>query len=174
LEEIEKLLLSKIHEYRLTALLILGMRFRRGNSMTKGKIARFYIKNVRMINNWDLVDASAPYILGGYLEKRDRNLLYVFAKSDFIWKRRIAIVSTYHFIRKGEFIDTLAISELLLEDTHDLIHKAVGWMLREVGKKDEKVLKRFLDTYAGTMPRTTLRYAIERLTPAEKKHYMNI
>ncbi|MEN9647716.1 MAG: hypothetical protein RLY57_520 [Candidatus Parcubacteria bacterium] len=174
LVEVEKLLRSHIHEYRMTALLILVIQYEKADEMGRARIVRSYIKNVSKVNNWDLVDASAPYILGAYIEKNSRDILYTYAVSTSLWKRRIAIVATQYLIRKGEFTDTLKISELLLCDSQDLIHKAAGWMLREVGKKDIKALKGFLDTHVTRMPRTMLRYAIERLSPFERKHYMNI
>lgn len=125
------------------------------------------------VNNWDLVDSSAPYILGAYLVNKDRALLYKLAQSDSVWERRMAIVATYHFIKKGEFNDTLKISRMLLKDPHDLIHKAVGWMLREVGNRSAPTLRQFLDQHARAMPRTMLRYAIEKLSPSERQRYMS-
>jgi 3-methyladenine DNA glycosylase AlkD len=161
LPEVKALLRSKIHEERLVALLLLVQKYK----WAEERIAKFYLDNIRQVNNWDLVDLSAPGILGPF---NDRRLLLKLAKSDNIWERRIAIVTTLHFIRKGDFGDTLKIAEMLLHDGHDLIHKAAGWMLREVGKKDTAALEQFLDSHYAAMPRMMLRYAIERL-PAEKR-----
>ena len=172
LSEITKLLESKVHEHRLTALEILVMQFERGDRKIQEKIARFYLKHTKYINNWDLVDTSARYILGEYLASKDRKVLYKLVKSKNLWERRIAIVTTHAFITHGDFADTLKLSEFLLTDTHDLIHKAAGWMLREVGKKDEATLKKFLNKQAHHMPRTMLRYAIERFPKEERTKYL--
>jgi len=166
------LLDSKIHEYRLTALIILVNKFKKGNEKTKEKIFKLYLKNTKHINNWDLVDLSAPNIIGSYLVDKDKSILVKLAKSPNLWKKRIAIISTICFIRNNSFSDTINIATILLADSHDLIHKAVGWMLREVGKKDKQELTRFLDKYCKSMPRTMLRYSIERLNPDQKNHYM--
>ena len=131
-----------------------------------------YLGNTRFINNWDLVDCSAPQVVGGFLMTRPRKPLFELAKSKSLWERRIAIVSTQHFIRHGEFDETLAISQMLLGDKEDLIHKAAGWMLREVGKKDQSVLEGFLDRHGAVMPRTMLRYAIERFPPDQRRAYL--
>lgn len=173
--EIKKLLKSPLHECRLTALIILGEQFKQGDRAKREKIVRLYLKHSKRVNNWDLVDASAPQILGTYLygvPKKERTMLYTLARSSNLWEKRIAIVSTYAFIKQGEFKDTLALSEILLHDTHDLIHKAVGWMLREVGKKDTAVLEQFLNNHAAYMPRTTLRYALEKFPIVVRKRYM--
>jgi len=173
LAEAEKLLHSRIHEERLTALLILDGLFKRGDSQTQEKIYKIYLKNTRYINNWDLVDLSAPNIVGARLYKRDRKILYRLAKSKSLWERRIAILATFYFIRQSDCADTLKIAKLLLTDQHDLMHKAAGWMLREVGKRcSEKELKKFLDQYGAEMPRTMLRYAIERLPEKERQRYL--
>jgi len=172
--EIRVLLGSAIHEERLIALLLLVDAFNRGNSADRQTIYDLYLANTARINNWDLVDSSAPAIVGGWLDARSRAPLRVLAKSPSLWERRIAIVATAHFIRRGEFDDTLAIARLLLNDGHDLIHKAVGWMLREVGKKDGAVERRFLDAHAAEMPRTMLRYAIERFPLAEREAYLRM
>ncbi|MGI0005607.1 MAG: DNA alkylation repair protein [Nitrososphaera sp.] len=168
LEDVKGLLYSKIHEERLVALLIL---VRKSKADLEG-VARFYINNISQVNNWDLVDLSAPRILGAYLEGRDRSILYRLAASDKLWERRIAIIATQHFIRKDDFADTLKISEMLLADDHDLMHKAVGWMLREVGKRDLAVEEAFLQRHWKNMPRTALRYAIERFPEEKRRAYM--
>ena len=169
LATVKKLLQSRIHEERLVGLLILVHKFESGE---KG-IADFYLRHLRSVNNWDLVDLSAPCILGTHLSHRSRSLLYKLAKSESQWERRIAIVSTYHFIRNKEFDDTLKIAIILINDRHDLIHKAVGWMLREVGKRNEGLLEKFLSVHHSKMPRTMLRYAIERLPEKKRKYYLS-
>ena len=178
LPEIKKLLQSPVHECRLTALLILTYQYakavRNSDPKTQKNIFDVYIKNTKYINNWDLVDVTCHIIVGGYLYDKDRSILYDFANSKNIWKKRIAIVSTFYFIREKDFSDSLKIGEMLLGDTHDLIHKAVGWMLREVGKRDEKVLHDFLKKNVTKMPRTTLRYSIERLPEEFRRYYMNM
>ena len=170
--DIKKLFLSKIHEHRFIALVILRENFKKGDKKSKKEIFDFYLANINNINNWDLVDVSAPKIIGAYLNDRDRKILYKLARSKNIWERRIAIVSTFTFIRNNDFFDTLTISELLLNDSEDLLHKACGWMLRELGKRDEKVLKQFLDKFGNKMPRTMLRYAIEKFSKIERKKYL--
>jgi 3-methyladenine DNA glycosylase AlkD len=172
LSDIQKLLKSKIHEYRFIALVILTMQFKKLDAPGKNKLVGFYLENTKNINNWDLVDTSAPYILGEFLLDKPRQVLYTLARSQDLWEKRIAIVSTQQFIKNNQFEDTIKISEILLDDKHDLIHKAVGWMLREMGKKDEKTLTKFLDKFSKIMPRTALRYAIERLSARQKKTYM--
>lgn len=172
LSEIQKLLNSKIHEHRFTALEILVMQYEEMDHKNKEKIVKFYLKNTKNINNWDLVDTSAPYILGNYLLGKERDILYKLAKSKNLWERRIAIVSTFAFIKEKDLKDTVKISEILLSDGHDLIQKAVGWMLREAGKKDLKTLLSFLDKHYKKMPRTMLRYSLEKLNPKQKKFYM--
>ena len=126
------------------------------------------------VNNWDLVDSSAHLIVGAWLWDKDRSPLQTWAKSSQLWERRIAIIATLQYIRKDDFTETLSLAELLLIDPHDLMHKATGWMLREVGKRDEQALRHFLDRHAAVMPRTALRYAIERLKPADRQHYMQM
>ena len=165
-KDIQKLLNSKIHEYRLTGLFILIEK------EDKEKVFNLYLKNTKNINNWDLVDLSAPKILGSYLKNKKRDILYSLAISDNLWERRISIVSTYAFIKENDFKDTIKIAKILLSDKHDLIHKAVGWMLREVGKRDKEIEKSFLNKYYRNMPRTMLRYSIERFNPKEKEFYM--
>lgn len=169
-KELQELLDSKYHECRLTALLVLVENY---HHKDKEKVVEFYLKNIKSINNWDLVDLSCPKILGAYLFQKERNLLYNLAKSKNMWERRIAIVSTYHFIKNNDFKDTLKISKMLLKDKEDLIHKATGWMLREVGKKDETVLIAFLEKEYYNIPRTALRYAIERLEESKRKYFLN-
>jgi 3-methyladenine DNA glycosylase AlkD len=170
LGEVQKLLKSKIHEHRLVALYILIFQFNAGDDMVKKQIYTIYCAHTRCINNWDLVDTSAPYIVGAYLSDRPRRDLYTFARSKSLWEQRIAIVATLYFIRKGDVADAIKIAEMLLTHPHPLIHKAVGWMLREVGKRDVGVLRKFLDTHYRTMSRTTLRYAIEKF-PEEFRQY---
>ena len=171
LKDLGKLLKSDIHEHRFIALEILVMKYEKGLE-NKKKIIDFYLKNTKHINNWDLVDTSAPYIMGNFLLNRPKNILYKLAQSKNIWERRIAIVSTLEFIRNNKFSDTIKISKILLKDSHDLIHKAVGWALREMGKKNEKMLVGFLNQYYKKMPRTALRYSIERLSEKQTKFYM--
>ncbi|UCG45027.1 MAG: DNA alkylation repair protein [Candidatus Bathyarchaeota archaeon] len=173
LNDLQELLDSEIHEHRLTALLILIHKYRQADSAGKNRIFRFYLKNTENINNWDLVDLTAPKIVGNYLLNKDRSFLYKLAKSNNLWERRIAILSTLNFIRNNDFEDTLKISELLLHDKHDLIHKAVGWMLREIGKKDQEVEERFLIKHKIQMPRTMLRYAIEKFDENKRKFYLS-
>ncbi len=174
--EIEKLLASPYHEARLTGLLVLTYAYGCADGEKKKRIYDFLLDHRAAMNNWDLVDTIAPKIVGGYLlsHRSERKLLRTFSKSENLWERRIAIVSTFAFIRDGEFDETLAICKTLLGDRHDLIHKATGWMLREVGKRDEPTLRGFLDTHASLMPRTMLRSAIERMREAEKGKYMGL
>lgn len=172
LAEIKELLNSKIHEKRLVALLILIKKYKLADENSKKRLVDFYLKNTKHINNWDLVDLSCHYILGDYLLYKPRQVLYKLAKSKNLWERRIAIISTFVFIRNNEYGDTLKISEILLNDEHDLIHKAVGWMLREVGKMDKAVLEKFLQKHYKNMPRTMLRYAIEKFSQEERKFYL--
>lgn len=170
--KIQELIKSKIHEYRLIALVILMNKYKNANEQEKENIFSFYLKNTRYINNWDLVDISAPNIFGEFLFDKDKKILYELANSKNLWEKRIAIVSTFYFIKKQEFQETLALSEILLNDSHDLIHKAVGWMLREVGKKDQEELERFLKFHHKKMPRTMLRYAIEKFPEDKRKKYL--
>jgi 3-methyladenine DNA glycosylase AlkD len=172
LVDIKKLLYSKIHEERLIAVFILGLQFAKADHKLQDQIVRFYLAHTKQINNWDLVDSSADRILGQYLLDKPKNILYKLAKSKNLWEKRIAIIATYQFIKNNQFADTMKISEMLLGDSHDLIHKAVGWMLRETGKRDLKTEIKFLDRHYTIMPRTSLRYAIERLPDKFKKHYM--
>ena len=173
-QEIQELLNSKIHEERLTALIILTLKFKKAkkDNFTKRQIFEFYLKNSDRVNNWDLVDLSAPNIVGEFLQKEDTGILRQLAKSQNLWERRIAIISTAPFIRNRSFGETLAISDILLNDKHDLIHKAVGWMLREIGKRNKDVLELFLQQRHKEMPRTMLRYAIEKFPEEERKKYL--
>lgn len=166
------LLQSKWHEVRLLALMILVHKYDRGDAAARAEIYRSYLANTNRINNWDLVDVSAHKIVGVHLRDRDRAPLLALAKSESLWERRIAIIATLDFIRQDDFRDTLRIAEVLLTDRHDLIHKASGWMLREVGKRDQAVLERFLRKHSPVMPRTMLRYAIERFSPELRAKYM--
>jgi len=170
--EIRLLLKSKIHEERLLALLILTGRFSAAGEKERKKIFSFYLKHRAFVNNWDLVDASAPYIVGGYLADKDRRILYKLAKSKRLWDRRIAIVATFRFIRNGDFTDTLALSRILLNDREDLIHKAAGWMLREVYKRNADAVENFINAFLEKMPRTMLRYAIERFPEPKRKEFL--
>lgn len=172
LDEIEALLNSPVHEERHLALMILVLQVARCDDAQRKATFDFYLRNTRFINNWDLVDCSAPQVVGGFLLDKSKKPLFKLAKSTSLWERRIAIVSTQHFIRHEEFDETLGISRMLLEDEEDLIHKAAGWMLREVGKKDQSVLEGFLKQYGTVMPRTMLRYAIERFTPDQRRAYL--
>jgi 3-methyladenine DNA glycosylase AlkD len=172
LAEAEALLHSEIHEGRLLALLILVRAFGRGNEMQRKSIYDLYLRNTAHINNWDLVDASAEHIIGGYLHSRSRKPLDRLARSNLVWERRVSILATFHFIKKKEFAETLRIAVLLLEDRHDLIHKAVGWMLREVGKRSSPTEESFLRLHYKRMPRTMLRYAIERFPEERRQHYL--
>jgi len=169
----EELLHSKYHEMRMCALLILVERYKKIAS-EREKIFRIYIASAKYINNWDLVDLTAPQIVGGYLADKPKTILYQFAKSKNLWERRIAILTTFNYIYQGESQETIKIARILLHDPHDLIHKAVGWMLREVGKRvDEKILTNFLDKRYKEMPRTMLRYSIEKLSKTKRKHYLS-
>jgi len=171
---------SPYHEFRLTALIILIYKYehatRQNNSFLQRQIYAFYLKNISAINNWDLVDVTCPQIIGVYLygqPRATRKLLYRLARSKNLWEKRIAIIATFYFIRKGEFDDTFAIAEILLHDNHDLIHKAVGWMLREIGKRNQAAEEKFLMRHVKIMPRTMLRYAIERFDEAKRKRYLD-
>jgi len=167
-DDITTLISSTIHEERLLALLIMIRQFKNNQHA----IYELYLKYIEHVNNWDLVDLSAHYIIGAYLIDKDRSILYKLATSNNLWERRIAIVATWWFIRNNDFEDTIKLAIKLMNDKHDLIHKATGWMLREVGKKNVSVLRQFLDQYRLVMPRTALRYAIERFTKKERAKYM--
>lgn len=170
LSELQLLMESEYHEARLCALLIVMEQFKKASQTERKALFDFYIKNASRINNWDLVDVTCPHVVGVYLLDKDRSLLYELAESDNLWEQRIAMVSTVTFIRNREYTDTLALAERLMTHTHDLMHKAVGWMLREVGKKDRATLTDFLEQYATQLPRTALRYAIEHY-PEEQRQY---
>ena len=172
LADLQELLRSKIHEHRFTALLILISKYRKAEELGKKEIFDFYLRNTENVSNWDLVDLSAPKIVGDYLLNRERSLLYKLAKSDSLWERRISILSTFTFIDNNDFEDALNISELLLHDEHDLIHKAVGWALGEIGKKDQNVEEQFLAKHYFHMPRIMLRYAIEKFDEKRRKKYL--
>lgn len=171
-QEIKTLLNSEYHECRLCALLVLVERFKKADKKEQKNIYEFYLSHTHRINNWDLVDLSSQYIVGEYLLDKDRSVLYKLADSELLWDQRIAVLATFPFIRNNDFKDLLALSEKLLHHKHDLMHKAVGWLLREAGKKDKAVLIGFLDRYYKEMPRTMLRYSIEKLSSEERAHYM--
>ena len=169
-----ELLKSSFHEARLLALLILVAKYSSAHSVAKQEaIYQSYLSHTEFINNWDLVDCSAEHIVGAYLFKRDRKPIHQLAGSRSIWERRIAVISTFYFIKKDDFSDTLAIAELLLGDKEDLIHKAVGWMLREVGKRNPNTEEKFLLHHYKEMPRTMLRYAIEKLPESQRLEYLH-
>jgi 3-methyladenine DNA glycosylase AlkD len=169
LRDVEKLLRSAWHEERLAALLILVRRYR----TEPDAVYELYLRNTPRINNWDLVDCSAPHIAGAHLATRDRAPLYALARSASLWERRIAIIATQHFIRRGDVADALAIAQILLNDTHDLIHKAAGWMLREIADRDRGAAEAFLKEHAPRMPRTMLRYAIEKFPEPLRRRYLD-
>ncbi|MFN7991592.1 MAG: DNA alkylation repair protein [Candidatus Micrarchaeia archaeon] len=171
--EVRGLLGSRVHEHRLAGLLALVDKFDHGDERQKRAVYGFYMRNIRAVNNWDLVDCSAGRIVGAYVFGRDGGILRKLARSGDLWERRIAVIATSYFIRKGRFDETLLIAGMLLHDRHDLIHKAVGWMLREMGKNGGlPELEAFLGRHHGQMPRTMLRYAIERLGPEKRGRYM--
>jgi 3-methyladenine DNA glycosylase AlkD len=172
LGETEGLLQSPYHEDRWLALFLMRQGYYRGDAARRRQIHRLYLKNRHRVNNWDLVDASAPHLLGHYLRERSRELLTGLAAGGTVWERRMAIIATFDFIRQGDFPETLRIARLLLGDPEDLIHKAVGWMLREVGKRDAAVTEAFLQEHYRRMPRTMLRYAIERFPQARRRAYL--
>ncbi len=174
LPKIQELLKNKIHEHRMIGLIILSNKYKKAKEEEKANIFNFYLKNTKRINNWDLVDLTAPNIAGEFLyfNKKNRKILYELARSENLWEKRIGIISTLYFIKHSDFEDSLAIAEILLNDSHDLIHKAVGWVLREIGKKDEFVLEDFLRMHYHNLPRTTLRYAIEKLNEEKRQKYL--
>ena len=170
--EIRKLLKSEYHEVRLFSLLLSVHQFSKGDAVKREKIYNLYIRNTKYINNWDLVDSSAPYIVGAWLIDKDRAILYELAHSNLLWERRIAIMSTAYFIKNDQFNDTLKLSRILLNDSEDLIHKAVGWMLREVGNRDIGIEEKYLKKHYKKMPRTMLRYAIEKFSKVRRQSYL--
>ncbi|PKN38952.1 MAG: DNA alkylation repair protein [Deltaproteobacteria bacterium HGW-Deltaproteobacteria-2] len=172
-KEILSLMQSPYHEVRLFALISFVNAFAKGDEIIQKKVYDLYLANTRYINNWDLVDISAPKIVGAYLFTKSRKPLYQLVKSKSLWERRIAVLSTFCFIKNNEFADALKIAEILLKDKEDLIHKATGWMLREVGKRDTQCAEEFLKKHCRTMPRTMLRYAIERFSPSKRYKYLN-
>lgn len=172
LADCERLLHSSYHEDRLLALLILVRHYAKGDDATKAKVYDLYLKNARFINNWDLVDVSVPHVVGAFLWDKDRRSLYRLARSNNLWERRIAMMATFYFIRRGEFDDALEVARILLSDHEDLIHKAVGWMLREIGKQNRETEEEFLSKHYKRMPRTMLRYAIEKFPEAKRKRYL--
>lgn len=172
IEQVSRLLKSEFHEERLLSLLLLVDMFKKANDEGRRAIYTVYLENTKFINNWDLVDSSAEHIVGAHLRDRDKKPLYELAVSDMLWERRISIMSTFHFIKHGEFDDTLKIAVILLADKEDLIHKAVGWMLREIGKRDIEAEEKFLKKYYRQMPRTMLRYAIEKFPEPNRQKYL--
>lgn len=172
LSDIKKLLYSKYHEERLVGLLILTTQYQKGDRQTKEKLCEFYLKNRQQVNNWDLVDLTCHKILGDYLLDKDRSMLYKLANSNILWDRRIAVITTFAFIAKKDFDVSLKLAEILLTDKHDLMHKAVGWMLREIGNRDIKAEEDFLKKHYKNMPRTMLRYAIEKFPESKRQFYM--
>ena len=172
-EDVIVLLESAIHEERLLALLILVRKYVTGNQTAQKRIYRLYLKKTKFINSWDLVDGSAHHIVGDYLMDKNKAPLYRLAKSEDLWERRIAILATFYFIKHGKYEETLKIAKILLTDKEDLIHKAVGWMLREIGKRDMTFEEMFLKQHYKEMPRTMLRYAIEKFPETRRKQYLN-
>jgi 3-methyladenine DNA glycosylase AlkD len=172
LTEIKELLTSTVHEERLITLFILIDKYRKADERGKEEIFNFYLKNRKGINNWDLVDISAPKIIGKHLREKDKSILFKFALSKNLWERRIAILSTQELIKNDDFAPTLQLAEMLISDEHDLIHKAVGWMLREIGKRDRATEEKFLKIHYKNMPRTMLRYAIEKFSVTKRKKYL--
>jgi 3-methyladenine DNA glycosylase AlkD len=171
-EEVKQLLLSAFNEERLLALFVLVKQYQKSDEIGKERIYNFYYENINCISNWNLVDASAHVIVGAYLLNKQKDILLAMADSHNMWERRIAIVSTWAFIRNSQLAWTFRLAQHVLSDEHDLIHKAVGWMLREVGKRDMRLLKDFLDEHAASMPRVMLRYAIERMSKVDRKAYL--
>jgi len=171
-KQVKALLKSSIHEERLLALLILIRKYVKGDEAARKRIYELYLENTQFINNWDLVDVTAEHIVGAFLKGKDRRPLYRLSRSKNLWERRISIIASFHFIKHNEFSDTLKISKILLVDREDLIHKAVGWMLREVGKRHKPTEERFLKDHYRKMPRTMLRYAIERFPESERQRYL--
>lgn len=172
LGDIQKLVSSNIHEERLTGLLILVSQYKKGSEAEKEKIFKFYLRNTKNINNWDLIDLTAEHIVGAFLFERDRSILFNLARSASLWERRISVLSCFHYIKQNSFETALQIAEILLNDKHDLIHKAVGWMLREIGKINLQTEEDFLKKHYMNMPRTMLRYAIEKFPERKRQAYL--
>ena len=170
--EVRKLLHSKFHEERLLAVLMLVQLFKSADESVQKQVYDLYLENTEFINNWDIVDISASNIVGAHLYEKDKAPLYDLVQSKNLWERRISIISTFYFIRQNEFDDTLKLAKILLNDKEDLIHKAVGWMLREVGKREIEFEEEFLQEHYKIMPRTMLRYAIEKFTETSRKMYL--
>lgn len=167
------LLDSKFHEERLTGIFILLHHFKKAKKSNQEKCwIDLYLSKVDRINNWDLVDSSAPYLLGVWLADKDRSILYEFAEDTSLWKNRIAVLATFHFIKQNDLTDLLKLSKILLQHPHDLMHKAIGWMLREAWKKQPQTIEAFIELHISKMPRTMLRYAIEKMEPSQRLHYM--
>ncbi len=173
LEDVQKILSSPFHEERLYALLLLIYSFSKANEKEKTQIYNTYLSNTQYINSWDLVDLSSHHIIGAYLENKTKHILYQLSQSRSIWERRISIIATFQFIKKNQFNDTLSIAKQLINDKEDLIHKAVGWMLREIGKRNINIEKKFLKAYYKDMPRIMLRYAIEHFPKKERVFFLN-
>ncbi len=171
-KDLNLLIKSKKHEERQIALFILTLQYQKADRTLQTKIYNYYLKNLKYINNWDLVDGSTPHIVGHYLKNKDKEILYTWAQTNHLWKKRMAIMATFDFIRNHQFADTLKIAQILLNDPHDLIHKAVGWMLREVGNRHETTLHKFLKHHYQQMPRTMLRYAIEKIKEDQRQDYL--
>lgn len=172
LEDIHSLLQDEVHEYRSVALIMLVNKYEKADAEQQRKIVQFYLDNLDHVNNWDLVDLSADKILGAYLFDKDRQILYELAQSGHLWRQRIAVMATFYFIRQGDYADTLNLAAMLLDHDHHLIHKAVGWMLREVGKRDLEVELAFLKKHYKQMPRIMLRYAIEKFDPGLRRRFL--
>jgi 3-methyladenine DNA glycosylase AlkD len=172
--ELASLVRSPWHEARTVALIIMVHQHRRGTPGQRRDLHRLYLRNTRWVNNWDLVDLSAEELVGAELQDGNRRLLDRLAASSLLWERRIAMIATFHYIKQNDFGDALRIAQSLAGDRHDLIHKAMGWMLREIGKRNLEVEERFLDRFATRMPRTALRYAIERFPEARRQHYLQL
>ncbi len=173
LDDCRSLLQSEFHEERMLALFLLIRHYKKGNPDTKTTIYKMYMDNTRYIDNWDLVDSSAMHIVGHYLKDKDHEILIQMARAGDLWQRRIAVIATFTYIKASSYDTALKIIEILVNDPHDLIQKATGWMLREIGKRDLQTEEDFLDAHAATMPRTMLRYAIEKFPPEKRKHYLS-
>ena len=173
LDEVRKLLQNEYHEARLTAVMLLVYKIEKSDEHIFEDVFRFYLKNLGYVNNWDIVDSSCHQILGRFLFNKEKDLLYELAQSENLWEKRVSMITCYHFIKRDDFKDALKIAELLLDDDHDLIHKAVGWMLREIGNRNLDAETEFLDQHFKKMPRTMLRYAIEKFDEPLRKHYLH-